>query len=186
MALGKINDTRAVEPLIQALKDQNSEVRSEARVALTELGWRQAPLAAESWEKTLDGSGYDNAASVRQTSDGGYVIVGKTYSYSNDDDVWLIKTDTLGNKLWDKTFGGSGKDEANSVQQTSDGGYIIAGSTNSSGAGHNVAWLIKTDSDGNKQWDRAFSGSGNDYAIQFSRRRMADTYFQAPPILLPG
>jgi hypothetical protein len=109
---------------------------------------------AESWQKTFGGSGNDWANSVQQTSDGRYIIAGYTDSLSGvvgtvSTDAWLIKTDASGNKLWDKTFGGSGNVEANSVQQTGDGGYILAGSTDSPGAGGPDAWLIKTDANGN-------------------------------------
>jgi len=102
------------------------------------------------WDKTFGGSQYDSADSVQQTNDGGFVIAGATCEYGlGGHDAWLIKTDSAGNKIWDKTFGGSDMDEANSVQQTTDGGFIIAGSTSSYGAGGSDAWLIKTDANGN-------------------------------------
>ena len=117
---------------------------------------------AESWQKTFGGSGNDYANSVQQTSDGGYIIAGYTDSSGTGNYyAWLIKTDASGNKLWDKTFGGSNADYASSVQQTSDGGYI-AGYTDSSG--NYDAWLIKTDASGNKLWDKTFGGSNADYA----------------------
>jgi len=117
------------------------------------------------WDRTFGGSSYDYAYSVQQTSDGGYIIGGYTRSSGNGYyDAWLIKTDSSGIKQWDRTFGGSSYDYAYSVQQTSDGGYIVAGYTLSSGAGSWDAWLIKTDSSGIKQWDRTFGGSSYDYA----------------------
>jgi hypothetical protein len=101
----------------------------------------------------------DIAQSVQQTSDGGYIFTG--YSYSN---VLLIKTDISGNQQWSKIFGGKLGDFGYSVQQTKDGGYILAGQTTSNGAGGNDAWLIRTDSNGNKMWDKTFGGTGDDYA----------------------
>jgi tetratricopeptide (TPR) repeat protein len=117
------------------------------------------------WDKTFGGSENDRAFSVQQTSDGGYIVTGSTESYgAGESDAWLIKTDANGNKVWDRTFGGSLSDRASSVQHTSDGGYIVTGSTESYGAGESDAWLIKTDANGNKVWDRTFGRSNNESA----------------------
>jgi hypothetical protein len=117
----------------------------------------------EVWDKTFGGTNDDCGNSVQQTSDGGYVVAGTTLlKGATYPDIWLIKTDGSGNKVWDKTFGGSNWEEGNSVQQTSDGGYIIAGSTWSYGAGSGDIWLIKTDSSGNKTWDRTLGGIEED------------------------
>jgi len=112
------------------------------------------------WQRTFGGSGEDNAQAVQNTSDGGYIIVGHTFSFgSGDPDVYLLRTDTFGQLIWQRTFGGSGWDWGYSVQQTSDGGYIIVGWTDSFGAGEGDVYLIKTDPSGNLVWQRTFGGS---------------------------
>ncbi|UCG43131.1 MAG: hypothetical protein JSU73_00510, partial [candidate division WOR-3 bacterium] len=121
------------------------------------------------WSQTFGGPNRDYAASVRQTADGGYIIAGVTFSYGvGSGDVYLIKTDASGNQTWFKTFGGSAADHGYSVQQTADGGYIIVGWTHSYGAGDADVYLIKTDASGNETWFKTFGGSAADrgYSVQ--------------------
>jgi hypothetical protein len=115
------------------------------------------------WTKTLGGINDDQGYSVQQTTDGGYVIGGYTGSFgAGDDDVYLIKTDVNGGTLWTKTFGGTDIDVGYSVQQVADGGYIIAGETENLGIGGGDVYLIKTNSNGDSLWTRAFGGPGYD------------------------
>jgi hypothetical protein len=120
----------------------------------------------EQWNKTFGGPNDDGAFSIVQTGDTGYALAGNTYSFSggNNTDIWLIKIDTSGKEVWNRTFGGVKDDFGYSVIQTGDGGYALAGITNSSGAGLEDAWLIKTDASGNKQWDKTYGSSLNDEA----------------------
>ena len=117
------------------------------------------------WDRTYGGSGYDWASSLIQTTDGGYVVAGRIDSKgAGKEDFWVIKLDEQGNQVWDKTYGGSGGDEAYSLIQTTDGGYAVAGWNDSKGAGNRDAWVIKLDNQGNRVWDKTYGGSANDGA----------------------
>jgi len=128
------------------------------------------------WQKTFGGSNRDVGISVEPTGDGGYIVTGFTESFGGGmGDVWLIKTDAFGGEEWNRTFGGDNFESGESVQQTEDGGYIIAGykaipAENISGYSRlfftsrlGRLWLIKTDDMGNRQWDLTYGGSGNDW-----------------------
>lgn len=127
------------------------------------------------WNKNFGGSSIDGAHDIIQSNDGNYVVAGYTYSNNFDvsgnhgnADFWLIKIDAAGNLLWQKCFGGSGDDKAYSIQQTSDGGYIVAGTTSSSDGnisankGYMDGWVIKLDKAGNLQWEKCFGGTSED------------------------
>jgi hypothetical protein len=117
------------------------------------------------WNKTYGGAGDDVGNSVVQTSDGGYAIAGYTESFGDDaGDLWLIKTDSGGNKQWSKTYGGMGSEAGNAIILTNDGGFAIAGYTNSFGAGDFDMWLVKTDANGNLQWNKTYGGNAKEIA----------------------
>jgi hypothetical protein len=116
------------------------------------------------WTKTYGGTNDDWGNLVRQTSDGGYIIAGYTTSFgAGDDDVYLLKTNTSGDTLWTRTYGGASDDYGYSVQQTSDSGYVIAGVTESFGAGNADVYLIKTNASGDTLWTRTYGGPSWDY-----------------------
>jgi len=115
------------------------------------------------WTRTYGGAANDEGSQVIQTTDSGYVIAATTYSRgAGNSDIWLIKTNSSGDTLWTKTFGGASYDEGYSVEKTTDGGYIIAGQTQSFGAGSSDVWLLKTNASGDTVWTRTYGGAGND------------------------
>jgi len=117
------------------------------------------------WEKTFGGKYYDGANSIVQTKDGGYAVAGWTESFGNGyTDMWVVKLDRYGNKEWSKTFGGNNWEMACSIIQTKDGGYVVAGYTNSFGNGVGDMWILKLDNKGNKEWSKTFGGSDEDEA----------------------
>lgn len=107
----------------------------------------------EEWNKTFGGSDGDKGYSVQQTSDGGYIVAGATRSFGVGwRDVYLVKTAENGDEEWNKTFGGMDDDAGCSIQQTSDGGYIIAGNTYSFGADSVDVWLIKVKGEAEEEY----------------------------------
>lgn len=115
------------------------------------------------WEKTYGGADWEFAYSVHQTNDGGFIIAGSTYSYGmGNEDMYLIKTDINGDTAWTKTYGGIDDDEARSVRQTSDGGYIVVGSTKSFVDSTGDAYVVKTNSTGGTLWTKSYGGNKAD------------------------
>lgn len=146
--------------------------------------WSQSPLPKQ-WDFRFGGNKSDFLRSVKQTTDGGYVFAGesqsgktgdKTEDSRGDTDFWVVKTDGNGIKLWDKRFGGKDFEYCQSMQQTTDGGYILAGYSNSTISGDKTEghwggkdyWIVKINANGIKQWDKTFGGTNIDqcYAVQ--------------------
>lgn len=141
----------------------------------TALFFAQSPIIQ--WQKTLGGTDGDFAKTIQPTADGGYIVAG--YSSSNDGDVsgnhggfdyWIVKLDAAGNKIWQKSLGGSENDIAYDIKQTTDGGYIVAGYTFSNNGdvsgNHNPdsdGWVVKLDAAGNLVWQKALGGVGGDF-----------------------
>ncbi len=114
------------------------------------------------WQKTFGGKGDDEANSIQQTSDGGYIVAGWTESFgSGKEDVYILKLNSKGEVEWQKTFGGEEDDEANSIQQTSDGGYIVAGWTESFGSGYEDVYILKLNAKGEIEWQKTFGERNN-------------------------
>ncbi|MDC8098345.1 T9SS type A sorting domain-containing protein [Chryseobacterium rhizosphaerae] len=134
------------------------------------------------WQKSLGGNSIEEANSIQQTNDGGYIIAGTAASSDGDVtgshgsfDYWIVKLDSSGNIQWEKTFGGDIVEQAYSIQQTADNGYIIAGYTNSSNGDVTVAygeedfWIIKLDQTGNLQWQKSYGSNSKDYAYSIQQ-----------------
>lgn len=130
------------------------------------------------WQKTLGGSSDDYGFNIQQTADEGYIVAGVTYSTDSDvtanqgeADYWIVKMSATGTIQWQKTFGGSAEDYAFSIQQTADGGYIVAGLTNSTDGDITVnhgdydCWIVKLNATGTIQWQKTFGGSLEDVAL---------------------
>lgn len=130
------------------------------------------------WENTLGGSSYDFGQEIKQTIDGGYILSGGTNSNDGDitvqygnGDCWLVKLDNVGTIEWMNSMGGSENDFGQSVEQTNDGGFIVAGYSMSSDGditgqhGNGDCWIVKCDNNGTMQWQKALGGNGNDYAF---------------------
>ena len=148
--------------------------------------------AAIEWQNTIGGSGNDWLYYIQQTTDGGYILGGESFSNISGDktencygnsDYWLVKTDTVGNLQWENTIGGSGSETLLSVQQTADGGYILSGYSGSNISGDKTEnsiggfstvdyWIVKTDTAGNILWQNTIGGSDDD--LLFSVQQTTD------------
>jgi hypothetical protein len=118
------------------------------------------------WTTIKGGGALDYGTSLLETPDNGYIITGHTYSYGQgNSDVYLIKTDSVGSTLWQRAYGGSSAEEAYSIDDFSDGGFAIAGWTQSFGTGASDIYLIRTDSSGDTLWTRAFGGIDYDFGF---------------------
>jgi hypothetical protein len=132
------------------------------------------------WDVSFGGTENDFLFSIQQTADGGYILGGysesgisgdKTQDSQGGSDYWIVKADANGIKQWDARFGGSDNEELYYIQQTSDGGYMLGGSSFSGSSGDKTQdsqggadyWIVKTDANGIKQWDARFGGTGYDY-----------------------
>jgi len=117
------------------------------------------------WQRTYGGSDSHNYPySFQITSDGGYIVAGGAYSISaEDNDAWVLKLTSSGDIEWKNTYGGGSGDRATSIQQTEDGGYIVAGWTSSFGAGEGDLWILKLTSSGDIEWQRTYGGSSDEY-----------------------
>ncbi|UCD13788.1 MAG: hypothetical protein JSW60_09575, partial [Thermoplasmatales archaeon] len=114
-----------------------------------------SPLTSgDKWMKLFRGNSFDVGYKVLITSDGGYLILGETMSFGEgESDIWLIKTNSLGDKIWEKTIGSENLDIGWAIRPTDDGGYIIVGLTTHNSKGEDDLWLLKVDSEGNKLWE---------------------------------
>lgn len=123
------------------------------------------------WDKTIGTTKSENLAYTQQTTYGGYILGGTTTKQNSFGlDYWLVKLSANGTKQWDKTFGGSNYDQLEDVSQTSDGGYVLGGSSLSSASGEKSEesrgasdyWIIKVSASGTKEWDKTLGGANYD------------------------
>jgi hypothetical protein len=123
------------------------------------------------WQRLYGGDGFDYGYAVVETAGGGYAMAGITSSSGNGSgDIYLVRSDAEGNVLWEKTFGGSGYDEGRALLQASDGGFVIAGVTESRDNGSDI-YLLKTDAAGNAVWERTYGGTYDDLATSVQPTR---------------
>ncbi|MFC1852478.1 hypothetical protein ACFL27_19955, partial [candidate division CSSED10-310 bacterium] len=153
----------ALDPDNQKMCEGDSQVFNAVAGETAVAGHIDLDCLIITFEKTFGGTETEWSLSVQQTTDSGYIIAGTTDSYgAGMSDVYLIKTDENGTELWSRTYGGSNIEFGGSVQQTTDGGYIIAADTYSFGAGAVDVYLLKTDENGNELWSQTFGGIRDD------------------------
>ena len=121
------------------------------------------------WQKTIGDNNRTLLRNVQKTADGGYILAGYETNGISDIDYWIVKLNSNADIEWEKTYGGTKTDEAQSIQQTTDGGYIVAGYSNSvngnvtNNKGYSDAWILKLTANGDIEWQKTYGGSSNDY-----------------------
>ncbi len=138
-------------------------------------GWivKLSPEGHIKWQKTFGMGGHDFVNAAKQTPDGGFTVVGETISLDSGlKDGWIVRLNAEGNKQWSKVFGGESDEEINDVWLTDDGGYVVAGSTESFGSGGEDLWVVKLDSTGETEWQMTYGGEEDDVA--YSVQQTAD------------
>jgi hypothetical protein len=136
------------------------------------------------WQKVLGGNGFETGRSIRQTTDNGYILIGSTDSDNSGDvgpthggsDIWVVKLNSVGSIQWQKVLGGAGFDAGRSIDQMTDGGYTLTGTTNSDNSG-NVGpnhgktdiWVVKLNTVGDIQWQKVLGGSGSEESFSIHR-----------------
>ncbi|MCH9812571.1 MAG: hypothetical protein K0U47_01345 [Epsilonproteobacteria bacterium] len=127
------------------------------------------------WQKSFGGSGKDYARAIAKTNDGGVVIAGATKSFGKGSyDFYVIRLDTNGDKVWSQTYGGEDLDSAYGISATSDGGFIVVGSTDSYGAGNSDFYIIKIDAKGQEEWSQTYGEKKAD--VFYDVKELADGY----------
>jgi hypothetical protein len=122
---------------------------------------------AQTYERYVQGNEPQMCTAIDRTADGGYILAGWTQGYgvaNGFNDVYLIRTDGNGDTLWTRTFGGNATDEAYSVRQTDDGGFLVAGGSNSFGVNGNEFYVVRTDENGDPLWNKTYGGPGEEIA----------------------
>ncbi len=120
------------------------------------------------WERKFGGKGDDFGKDIHKTNDGGFIMVGNTYSFENASQIYLVKTDAKGKKMWERNYGGSGDEFGNNVLKTKDNGFLVIGNTNSFGNDSQV-YLVKVNAKGRMQWEQNFGGSEYDMGNEIQK-----------------
>jgi hypothetical protein len=132
----------------------------------------------ELWNKSYGGNRADYGFDVVQNSDEGYTIAGGTRTYTKGDhDTWLVKTDYLGNEIWNNSYGGENRDQGYALMESSDGGFVICGGSGSYTPGPNDYWIIKTDNNGNEIWNKTYGNEGYDWGYDIIETKDGEYIF---------
>jgi hypothetical protein len=142
------------------------------------------PSGGIQWQKVLGGNGFEDGRSIRQTTDNGYILIGSTDSDNSGDvganhgksDIWVVKLNPTGGIQWQKVLGGNGFEDGRSIDQMTDGGFILTGLTDSDNSGNVGAnhggsdiWVVKLNTAGDIQWQKVLGGSGREESFSIRR-----------------